>query len=46
MEARIASATRMVGEMSEIVLRRKDLSKGTKLKVPRWCPHCCIAVRH
>ena len=32
MEARIGSATRMIGGMSEAVLRR-ELSKGTKLKV-------------
>ena len=33
MEARIGSATRMIGGMSEAVLRRRELSKGTKLKV-------------
>ena len=32
-EARIGSAARMVGGMSEAVLRRKELSKKTKLKV-------------
>ena len=32
-EARIGSAVRMVGGMSEAVLRRKELSKKTKLKV-------------
>ena len=32
-EATIASATRMVGRMSEMVLRRKELSKNMKLKV-------------
>ena len=30
-EARFASATRMVGGMSERVLRRRELSKSTKL---------------
>ena len=33
MEARIGSALRMIGGMSEAVLRRRELSKGTKLKV-------------
>ena len=33
MEARIGSATRMIGGMSEAVSRRRELSKGTKLKV-------------
>ena len=33
MEARIGSATRMIEGMSEAVLRRRELSKGTKLKV-------------
>ena len=33
MEARIGSATRMIGGMSEAVLRRRELSKCTKLKV-------------
>ena len=32
-EARIGSATRTIGGMSEAVLRRKELSKSTKLKV-------------
>ena len=32
-EVRITSATRMVGGMSEMVLRRKELSKSMKLKV-------------
>ena len=32
-EARIASATRMVGGMSERVLKRRELSKRTKLTV-------------
>ena len=32
-EARIESAVRMIGGRSEAVLRRKDLSKKTKLKV-------------
>ena len=32
-EAKIGSATRMVGGLSEIVLKRKDLSKRTKLRV-------------
>ena len=32
-KARIESAVRMTGEMSEAVLRRKVLSKKTKLKV-------------
>ena len=32
-EARIESAVRMIGGMSEAVLRRKELSKKTKLKV-------------
>ena len=32
-EARIGSAARVVGGMSETVLRRKELSKSTKLKV-------------
>ena len=32
-EARIANATRMIGGMSEVVLRRNELSKNTKLKV-------------
>ena len=32
MEARIKSATRMIGGMSKAVLRR-ELSKGTKLNV-------------
>ena len=32
-EARIGSATRMLGGLSEIVLKREDLSKRTKLKV-------------
>ena len=32
-ETRIGSAARMVGGMSEAVLRRKELSKKTKLKV-------------
>ena len=32
-EARIANATRMIGGMSEVVLRRNKLSKNTKLKV-------------
>ena len=32
-EARIASATRMVGGMTEMVLRRKELSKSTKMMV-------------
>ena len=31
-EARIGSATRVIGGMSEIVLRRKELSRNTKLK--------------
>ena len=33
MEASIASAIRMVGGMSDMVLRRKELSKSTNLKV-------------
>ena len=32
-EARIGSATRVIGGMNEIVLRRKELSRNTKLKV-------------
>ena len=32
-EARIGSATQVIGGMSEIVLRRKELSRNTKLKV-------------
>ena len=32
-EARIGSATRVIGGMNEIVLRRKELSRSTKLKV-------------
>ena len=32
-EARIANATRMIGGMSEVVLRRNELSKNTKLTV-------------
>ena len=32
-EARIANATRMIGGMSEVVLRRNELGKNTKLKV-------------
>ena len=32
-EARIGSAVRLIGRMSETVLRRKELSKKTKLKV-------------
>ena len=32
-EARIANATRMIGGMSEVGLRRNELSKNTKLKV-------------
>ena len=32
-EARIVNATRMIGGMSEVVLRRNELSKNTKLKV-------------
>ena len=32
-EARIAKATKMIGGMSEVVLRRNELSKNTKLKV-------------
>ena len=31
-EARIGSATRVIGGMNEIVLRRKELSRNTKLK--------------
>ena len=33
MEARIESATRMIGGMSEAVLRKRELREGTKLKV-------------
>ena len=32
-EARIESAVKMIGRISEAVLRRKELSKKTKLKV-------------
>ena len=32
-EARIGNATRMIGGMSEVVLRRNELSKNTKPKV-------------
>ena len=32
-EARIANAKRIIGGMSEVVLRRNELSKNTKLKV-------------
>ena len=32
-EARIGNATRMIGGMNEMVLRRKELSRSTKLKV-------------
>ena len=32
-EARIGSATRVIGGMNEIVMRRKELSRNTKLKV-------------
>ena len=32
-EARIGCATRVIGGMNEIVLRRKELSRNTKLKV-------------
>ena len=32
-EARVANVTRMTGRMSEVVLRRYELSKNTKLKV-------------
>ena len=32
-EARIGSATQVIGGMNEIVLRRKELSRNTKLKV-------------
>ena len=32
-EARIGSATQVIGGLSEIVLRRKELSRNTKLKV-------------
>ena len=32
-EARIGSATRMIGGMSKAVMRRRELSKGTNLKV-------------
>ena len=32
-EAKIANATRMIGGMSVVVLRRNELSKNTKLKV-------------
>ena len=32
-EARIGSATQLIRAMSEIVLRRKELSRNTKLKV-------------
>ena len=32
-EARIGSATRVIGGMNEIVLRRKELGRNTKLKV-------------
>ena len=33
MEARIGNATRVIGGMNEMVLRRKELSRSTKLKV-------------
>ena len=32
-EARIGNATRVIGGMNEMVLRRKELSRRTKLKV-------------
>ena len=32
-EARIGSATRVIGGMIETVLRRKELSRNTKIKV-------------
>ena len=32
-EARIGNATRVIGGMNEMVLRRKELSRSTKLKV-------------
>ena len=32
-EARIGNATRMIGGMSDVVLRRNELSKNTKLKI-------------
>ena len=32
-EARIGSATRVIGGMNETVLKRKELSRSTKLKV-------------
>ena len=32
-EARITNATRVIGEMSEVVLRRNELGKNTKVKV-------------
>ena len=38
----------MIGGMSEAVLRRRELSKGTKLKVVNatMMPSCCMGVRH
>ena len=41
-EARFASATRMVGGMSERVLRRRELSKSTKL--PMYIHMHCMYV--
>ena len=33
-EVRIGNATRMIGKMSEVVLRKNELSKNTKLSLP------------
>ena len=40
-EARIGNATRMIGGMSEVVLRKNKLSKNTKL-MPATIDHHCI----